>query len=130
MAKKQTFIPNITDVKILETVFLLNQDSYFPLNEGVIKILMGMDDKETLEFKDIITYGAITSYSAKKISRHIMMLLRYKYLTKKLDINTNELYLAITTFGVNFLLEYKKHHHINYSKKEINIKKTIVKIDN
>ena len=129
MPKESKFIPSTPEIKILETIFLLNEQSLFPLNEGVIKILKAVDDKEVYPYRNFSTYGSITSYSNKRISRHIMMLIRYKYLTKKYDLQTKEMYLAITNIGATFLFDYKKKHKKPFAKRKISTAPTIVKIE-
>lgn len=129
MAKKKTFVLSITHYKILETVFLLNKDSYFPLASGVNKILMGIDDKEVESFKDFPTYGSLISLSNKKLSHLVNMLNRHNYLTYKYDENTDEYYIAITNLGVSYLKDYLSKRKKPYPKKVANIKPTIIKID-
>ena len=129
MAKNNRFELNITDYKILETVYLLNKESYFPLANGINKILMGVDDKETEPFKDFPTYSCLISLSNKKLSRMIAMLTRYNYLTRKYDDETDEYYIAITNLGVSYLKTFLAKRKKPYPKKESNIKPTIVKIE-
>ena len=43
---RNVYVLETTDFKILDTVSLLNQDSYYPLPEGVFKILTGVDDED------------------------------------------------------------------------------------
>ena len=124
----QKFTLTITYIKILETVFELNEKGFYPLPQGVYKIVSGKTDEETLDYKWIKTYGSLISFSSKKVSRFIMMLLRYEYLHKKYDPNTDELYLARAFLKKSSLFEYQRKHKINYSKKESNKRRTIVKI--
>lgn len=127
---KQEFTLSVTHFKILETVNLLNELHYYPLPSGVGKILEGVEDEETLPFKDFPTFKTLISYSSKKICRYIMMLNRYHYLGKKYDPTTNELYLEITDKGVAALTKYKAKHRSPYKKKEPSKEITIVKIEN
>lgn len=129
MNKNRTFELTITHYKILETVYLLNKESFFPLSSGVNKILMGADDKETLPYKDYPTYGTLISLPNKKLSRIINMLERHNYLTKVYDENTDDSYLAITNLGVSYLTRYLEKRKKPYPKKKINSKPTIVKIE-
>lgn len=129
MSKSKEFIPNITEYRILETIFLLNKDNYFPNNEGLYKILSGVEDTETSIFTSLSTYGTLVSYSSKKISRHVMMLRRYHYLTRKFDASTNKYYLAITNIGVTSLEEFKKKRKIPQRTKAVSSKNNIVKIE-
>ena len=124
----QKFTLNITYFKILDTINLLNEKHLYPLPYGVYKILLGEKDEETIKFKDFPTYGTLISYSSKKLARLIMMLHRYKYLAKKYDPKTDELYLEITPLGVSSLLEFKKKYHSAYKKKEVVLTPTIVEI--
>ena len=118
-----------TDYKILETVSLLNQDNYYPLPEGVYKILSGSDDEEIEPFKGFKTYKTLVSYSSKKVSRFIVMLLRYKYLERVYDEATDKLYLKVAPKGEVELVNYRKKHKYNYVKKKVNKEPTIIKIE-
>ena len=120
--------PNITDYKILLTVSELNDRGYYPLVEGVLKILSGIIDDETEEFKGLPTFQSLLSFNSKQLSRNVNMLLRYQYLKKIYDEKSDELYLKITDKGQAFLLDFKKHHHINLKKHTKKVKKTIVKL--
>lgn len=128
MNKKVKFEPNITDIKILVTVSYLNDLGLYPLHDGVLKILKGQIDNETISLQDCPTFQTLLSYSSKQIARRVMMLLRYDYLNKKYDPNTNELYLSITIKGKTYLINRYKNKEMKFSKKEIKNKMTIVKI--
>ena len=119
---------NVTYYKILETVSLLNKDGYYPINEGIYKIVTGKKDDETLKFSSLPTYSTLISYPSKKICNLTMMLFRNKYLEKVYDRKTDELYFKITRLGQDSLDKYLKRKHKVYSKKEKSKKITIVKL--
>ena len=123
------YVPKITDIKILITIDYLNNLKKFPTHEGVLKILKGEVDEETLSLTDCPTFKTLLSLNAKGISRHIMMLLRYDYLKKIYDKVTNELYLSVTDKTKSFLTTFLSKHKINLKKKEKTIKPTIVEIN-
>lgn len=118
----------ITHYKILDTVLVLNKSHLFPNNEGIYKIVSGCDDKEAREFSELDTFGTLTSYSSKKISRLCIMLLRYKYLAYAFDPNTNSLFFQITEKGKVALIDFHKHHKGPYCRSKKNLKPTIVEI--
>ena len=118
----------ITHFKILDTVYLLNQEHLYPNNEGIFKIVSGMDDEEGRKHSSLSTYGTLTSYGSKKISRLCIMLLRYKYLAYAFDRESNKLYLQITEKGKVALYDFHKHHKGPYSKVKRENKPTIVEI--
>lgn len=122
------FLPNISDIKILVTIEYLNSKNKYPTHEGVLKILKGVVDEETISLRDCPTFQTLLSFNSKQISRHIMMLLRYNYLSKIYDSNTNELYLLLSDKGKAFLVEYFKKHHPNFKRKIKKEKITIVEI--
>lgn len=130
MSNNSTFKLTVTHYKILETVFVLNKDSYFPLSSGINKILSGVDDKETEPFKELPTYGTLISLTNKKITRIVNILMRHNFLTQKYDDRDNSYYIAITNLGVSYLNDYLAKRKKPYPKKATNIKPTIVKIDN
>ncbi len=125
----RVYILETTDYKILETVSLLNNDKYYPLPEGVFKILTGSIDEEIDPFRDLPTYKTLISYTSKKISRFIMMLLRYHYLERIYDEKSDKLYLKISILGESSLIKYHKKHKYNYVRKKVNKNPTIIKID-
>ena len=127
--KKKEFKLTPSHYKVLETVDYLNKLKYYPLPSGIHKIIKGEKDDETIQFKECPTYGTIISFSSKKVCRLVMMLVRYNYLEKIYDRNTNELYLKISNFGSIELIKYLKKHKINHTKKSANVKPSIVKID-
>ena len=129
MTKRNNLIVlSTTDYKILQTIFLLNKENKYPLPEGVKKILNGEKDDETLQYQEYPTYMTLISYSSKKISRYILMLLRYKYLEKIYDKTTDELYLKITRLGEDELNVYLRKHHPHFKKREQVSRPTIVEI--
>lgn len=128
MNSKRIYIPSTSDIKILETVDYLNKKNLYPLSMGVYKILIGSVEPEFIIYQDIPTYSTLTSFSSKHISRLIMMLLRYGYLSRIYDKNTDELYLQLTEKGDLFLFDYHRKHKYSFKKKDISEKPLIVEI--
>ena len=121
---------NQTYYKVLVTLKELNDLNYFPLNEGIYKILVGIVDEDTKDFMNFRSFGTLISFSSKKICRLTMMLYRYNYISRVFDTKTKKLYFTLTKKGegaVNsFLLKHKKPFAKRKSKKST---PTIVKID-
>ena len=126
---KKAYIPSTTEIKILDTVKLLNDNNEYPLPLGVFKILSGSTDPEFEKYQELGTYKTLTSYTSKHISRLIMMLLRNDYLYKIYDENSDELYLALSDKGQVFLFNYHKKHKYKFVRKTPNKKPLIVKIN-
>ena len=126
--QKETYKPSTSDIKILDTVELLNKRNLYPLPQGVFKILSGSSEPEFIIFHDLPTYRTLTSYSSKHISRLIMMLIRNGYLAKIYDEKSNELYLKITEKGSIYLFDYHKKYKYLFKKKGVNKKPLIVEI--
>lgn len=126
--QKKQFKPTVSYYKILETISFLNERGFYPLPQGVGKILRGEIDEEIQPFIACPTYGSLVSYSRKKICRCVMMLFRYKYVEKVYDKKTDELYLKISTLGELSLLKFKKKHKNPYQNKSKSKKPTIVKL--
>lgn len=119
----------LSDYKILDTVFELNKHDYFPLSDGVYKILKGVVDEETVQYINYPTFSTLISCKSKKISMSIMLLVRYGYLGKIFDKKTEELYLQITELGKSTLVDFHKKHKVKYIKKSKDFKATIIKIN-
>ena len=118
-----------SDLKILETVSLLNKENYYPLSEGVYLILKGDEDEDIAKFSYLPTYKTLISFSQKKISRFIVMLLRYHYLERVYDEASDKLYLKIAPLGETELLKYHKKHKYKYSQKKVNKSPVIVRLN-
>lgn len=116
-------------IKILETVEWLNNQHYYPLEEGIFKIITGANDDETKKYKKCPSYGTLISFGSKKVCRFTMMLIRYGYLTRIYHKESNQLYLSITDLGLAEIVTYRKTHKRAFRKKEVLEKPTIVKID-
>ena len=111
-----------TDYKILQTVSLLNEKNIYPLNECVFRILIGDDTDEVIQFKELPTYKTLISINQKKVSRYVVMLVRYKYLVRIYDETTDEMYLKIAPLGEMELTKYLKNRRYKYVKKKVKIK--------
>ena len=107
---RSVYVLETSDLKILETVTFLNKDNYYPLPEGVYKILSGVDDEETEKFSELPTYKTLISYNSKKVSRLIVMLIRYHYLERVYDPVSDKLYLKVAPKGEVELVKYHKKH--------------------
>lgn len=124
--QNKSFTLNSGYYKILHVVDSLNQNDDYPLPQGVYKILKGTVDEETKKYQNLDTFGSSISYTSKKVSRFVTMLIRYDYLKKKYDPSTDELYLEITPLGTQTLRDYFKKRRSAFLKKNVLKKKTIV----
>ena len=124
------YVLETCDLKILETVSLLNKDNYYPLSEGVYLILSGDDDEDIEKFSTLSTYKTLVSFNQKKISRLIVMLIRYKYLERVYDPSTDKLYLKISALGETELIKYHKKHKYKFATKKVKKSPVIVKLEN
>ncbi len=114
-----TYILSLVDIKILDTVSLLNEKKIYPLPEGIYLILKGSERSEIDDYRHLPTYKTLVSFSQKKISKFIMMLLRYHYLENKYDIPSDKFYLKITDKGIVALIDYHKKHRYSYKQKKV-----------
>ena len=73
---------SITHIKIMETISSLNKKHYYPLSDGVYKIVAGIIDDETTSFMDEPTFGTLISFNSKKVCRYLLALQRHKYIKK------------------------------------------------
>ena len=118
-----------TDLKILETISFLNERKIYPVNEGVYKILKGDEDLDLENAKEVPTYKTLVSFSSKKISNLIMMLLRHNYLEKIYDRQSDELYLKLSDKGQISLIDYQKKHKYKFKEKKVNKKQLFLFLD-
>ena len=101
---------NQTYCKVLLTISELNKQSYYPLNEGIYKILVGIIDDEVMPFSNISSFGTLTSYSSKKICHLTLMLFIKGLIGKVFDPETKKLYLRTTDKGEEALKNYFAKH--------------------
>ena len=119
---------NQTYCKVLLTISELNKQSYYPLNEGIYKILVGIIDDEVMPFSNISSFGTLTSYSSKKICHLTLMLFRKGFIGKVFDPETKKLYLRTTDKGEEALKKYFVKHKKGFAKRKQKSIPTIVKI--
>lgn len=118
----------ITHFKILDTIAYLNQKDLYPLAEGVYKIVAGIVDEETVNYRDVPTFSTLTSFASKKVCRYLLALQKHGYIKKKFNLQTDNLYYQITEVGSEVLRKYHKKHKKPYIQKARVIKPTIVKM--
>lgn len=109
---KNNFTPNLSQIKILLTVYELNQMNVYPVSEGILKILNG----EEQEYEMISTYSTLTSYSQKKISRLLLLLFRYGYFRKIYDSHSDMMFISMTEYGNAFCAKYLNKHKKPFKK--------------
>ena len=119
---------NQTYCKVLYTISELNKLSFYPLNEGLYKILAGLVDDEVLPFAHLDSFGTLTSYSSKKICHLTLMLFRRGLIGKVFDPETKKLYLRTTKQGEEALKKYFLKHKKTFAKRKQKSVPTIVKI--
>ena len=122
------FAVNQTYYKVLLTISELNKKSYYPLNEGIFKILAGVIDDETSSFVDVVTFGTLTSYTSKKICHLTLMLYRHGFIEKIFDANTKKLYWRINHKGEESLRKFFLHHKRGFARRKPKSSPSIVKI--
>ena len=120
---------NQTYFKALVTIKALNDLHYYPLNEGIYKILVGIVDEDTKQFVDLDSFGTLISFTSKKVCRLTMMLYRYGYIGRVFDTKTKELYFSLTDKGYKATEQFLKKHKKPFARKSKNSSPTIVKID-
>ena len=120
---------NQTYYKVLITIKALNDLHYYPLNEGIYKILVGVVDEETKQFVDLDCFGTLISFTSKKVCRLTMMLYRYGYLGRVFDTQTKKLYFSLTDKGIEATETFLRNHKKPFARRNKNVIPTIVKID-
>ena len=120
---------NQTYYKVLITIKALNDLHYYPLNEGIYKILVGVVDEDTKPFVDLDCFGTLISFTSKKVCRLTMMLYRYGYIGRIFDTQTKKLYFSLTDKGIETTEAFLKTHKKPFARRNKNVTPTIVKID-
>lgn len=120
---------NQTYFKALITIKALNDEHYYPLNEGIYKILIGVVDEETKPFLNLSSFGTLISFTSKKVCRLTMMLYRYGYVGRVFDTNTKKLYFALTDKGNQAAELFLRKHKKPFARKNKSNSPSIVKID-
>lgn len=120
---------NQTYYKVLITIKALNDLHYYPLNEGIYKILVGVVDEDTKPFVDLDCFGTLISFTSKKVCRLTMMLYRYGYVGRVFDTQTKKLYFSLTDKGIEVTEAFLKTHKKPFARRNKNVTPTIVKID-
>ncbi len=120
---------NQTYYKVLITIKALNDLHYYPLNEGIYKILVGVVDEDTKLFVDLDCFGTLISFTSKKVCRLTMMLYRYGYIGRIFDTQTKKLYFSLTDKGIEVTEAFLKTHKKPFARRNKNVTPTIVKID-
>ena len=120
---------NQTYYKVLITIKALNDLHYYPLNEGIYKILVGVVDEDTKPFVDLDCFGTLISFTSKKVCRLTMMLYRYGYIGRIFDTQTKKLYFSLTDKGIEVTEAFLKTHIKPFARRNKNVTPTIVKID-
>ena len=120
---------NQTYYKVLITIKALNDLHYYPLNEGIYKILVGVVDEDTKQFVDLDCFGTLISFTSKKVCRLTMMLYRYGYIGRIFDTQTKKLYFSLTDKGIEATDAFLKNHKKPFARRNKNVTPTIVKIE-
>lgn len=120
---------NQTYYKVLITIKALNDLHYYPLNEGIYKILVGVVDEDTKPFVDLDCFGTLISFTSKKVCRLTMMLYRYGYIGRIFDTQTKKLYFSLTDKGIEATKAFLKTHKKPFARRNKNVTPTIVKIN-
>lgn len=120
---------NQTYYKVLITIKALNDLHYYPLNEGIYKILVGVVDEDTKPFVDLDCFGTLISFTSKKVCRLTMMLYRYGYIGRIFDTQTKKLYFSLTDKGIEVTEAFLKTHKKPFARRNKNVTPTIVKIN-
>jgi len=118
----------ITHYKLLLAVKELNDRGFYPNSEGVYKILTGVYDFDTQDFTSNQTYGLLISYSNKRVTRMLDMLVKRDYLRQLYDPKTKRLFLQISDSGESSLYTFLKKRKSLFVKKAHKINKCIVEI--
>ena len=121
---------NATYIKVLDTIYELNQNDCYPINQGIYKILVGKDDEETKEYSYVKTFGTLVSTTSKKVCNLTLMLFRYGYIEKFFHYPTEQLYFKITQKGISELENFFKKSKREYTKKEQIVQPTILNLKN
>lgn len=119
---------SITHIKILATIDNLNKKGFYPISDGIFKIISGTVDDETATFMDEPTFGTLISFNSKKTCRYLLMLQRHKYIKKVYCQPKDKLVYTLTERGSDELTRFYKRHKGPFQKKKRTFKETIIKL--
>jgi len=118
----------ITHYKLLLAVKELNDCGFYPNSEGIYKMLTGVYDIDTQNFTANQTYGLLISYSQKRITRMLDMLVKRDFLRELYDPKTKNVFLQISDNGEDALGKFMKKRKTLFVKKKHKINRCIVEI--
>lgn len=104
------------DYKIMHAISYLNEMHIFPNSLGVYKILKGINDFETFNYIDCLSFSSCVSIGSKKVSSRITYLIRINVIQYVYNKSDNELYLKLSNNGMMLLEQYFKKHKNPFKK--------------
>lgn len=117
---------NLSQYKVLISVYELNLKELYPTHRGVYNILTGAEDNETILYTNLRTYGSLISIQKRRASAIINSLIKSNLLEEVFDRETDELYLKVTSEGEYKASFYLHKHKDRIKKVERKIKKEII----
>jgi len=124
--KKKTKISTL-DIYVLHTISILNDKDLYPNNDGIYKILIGLYDKETMNFINEKVFGSYNTYKSKRITCSINRLVKKDYINTIYDEKTKSMFYRLSFKG-NELLKSLDIEKIKLRTKKV--KSSIVSIKN
>lgn len=116
----------ITHIKIMATISNLNKRNFYPVSDGVYKIIAGVVDDETANFMEEPTFSTLISFNSKKTCRYLLALQRHGYIKKVYSKKKDCLVYATTQLGEDCLTRFYKKHKKPFQKKKRKYKETII----
>ncbi|MDY0100758.1 MAG: RQC domain-containing protein [Bacilli bacterium] len=107
---------SLTSIKILKTVFDLNNINRYPTSIAVNYILNGEINEETILLKDLVTFSSLLSLKGRKFTTYITQLVRHGYLKYFYVEGSFQKYLEITPSGKALLMNEESKRKIVYKK--------------
>ena len=123
------FVLNPSHLKILNAIAAVNEKKKALSHDGIVKILHGIKDEETIPFQNEKVFSTLISSSPKRISAMEKNLIRRNFVKLFYNEKLNDYFYLITPLGRN-ALENKSLRKPTYKKTSTKKKTTIINIPN
>ncbi|MCH3909058.1 MAG: hypothetical protein LKF75_02670 [Bacilli bacterium] len=91
---------------LLASILLLKEDGYEATMEGLAKVLLGIEDEETVQLTRNLAFASRPSLNKKKIKARIHSLIRHGYVKLVYSDEDDDYYLRLSEKALQENLDY------------------------